>query len=39
MERSLKSPNHSIQPTEASRLAHSQFVHPWRLASAADAGR
>lgn len=33
------SPNHSIQRTEASRLAQLQSICQWRLASAADAGR
>jgi len=32
-------PNHSIQPTEASRLGELQFVRQWRLGSAANAGR
>jgi len=31
--------NPNVQRTEASRLAHSQFVAQWRLAPAADADR
>ncbi len=30
-------PNHSIQRTEASRLAQSRFGSPWRLAPTSDA--
>jgi len=32
-------PNHSIEPTEASRSVHSQIVAQRRLASAAHADR
>jgi len=32
-------PNHSIQPTGASRSGQHQFMHHRRLAPAADAGR
>jgi hypothetical protein len=35
----MKVHNHSIQPTAASRSGQCQFMHPQRLAPAADAER
>jgi hypothetical protein len=38
-QRRRGSPNHTMQPMGASRLAQSQVESPWRLAPTADGGR